>query len=104
MIQASRSKFPNLSNTIRLKIRLGLRDVNYTLNFEVAFNEMCCSDDCLIFHLHVASAGGKVLHAMSQLLRQGGLRQKEDPPRSMSPPGQVFHLSLYSHCHFGRMS
>ena len=96
MIQAIRTEFPNLSNAIRQKIRLGLRDVNYTLNFEVAFNEMCCSDDCLIFHLHVASAGGKVLHAMSQLLRQGGLRQKEDPPRSMSPPGQVFHLSMYS--------
>ena len=98
MIQAIRSKFPNLSNTantIRLKIRLGFRDLTL-LNFDVELNEMCCSDRCLIFRFHVASLGGAVLTAMSQTLRGGNLEQKEKPPRSMSPPGQVFHLSVYS--------
>ena len=98
MIQAIRSKFPNLSNTantIRLKIRLGFRDLTL-LNFDVELNEMCCSDRCLIFRFHVASLGGAVLTAMSQTLRGGNLKQKEKPPRSMSPPGQVFHLSVYS--------
>ena len=98
MFSAIRSKFPNLSNTantIRLKIRLGFHDLTL-LNFDVELNEMCCSDRCLIFHFHVASLGGHVLASMSQRLRGGNLRQKENPPRSMSPPGQVFHLSVYS--------
>ena len=98
MIQAIRSKFPNLSNTantIRFKIRLGFRDLTL-LNFHVELNEMCCSDRCLMFRFHVASTGGQVLASMSQRLRSGNLRQKENPPRSMSPPGQVFHLSVYS--------
>ena len=98
MIQAIRSKFPNLSNTantIRFKIRLGFRDLTL-LNFHVELNEMCCSDRCLIFRFRVDSTGGQVLASMSQRLRSGNLRQKEIPPRSMSPPGQVFHLSVYS--------
>ena len=98
MIQAIRSKFPNLSNTantIRFKIRLGFRDLTL-LNFHVELNEMCCSDRCLIFRFRVDSTGGQVLASMSQRLRSGNLRQKENPPRSMSPPGQVFHLSVYS--------
>ena len=77
------------------KIRLGFRDLTL-LNFDVELNEMCCSDRCLVFRFHVASLGGAVLTAMSQALRAGNLEQKEKPPRSMSPPGQVFHLSVYS--------
>ena len=77
------------------KIRLGFRDLTL-LNFDVELNEMCCSDRCLIFRFHVASLGGAVLTAMSQTLRAGNLEQKEKPPRSTSPPGQVFHLSVYS--------
>lgn len=65
------------------------------LNFEVAFNEGVCCDQHLVFQFCVASEGGNVLHAMSQRLNQGGLHQLEDPPRAMSPPGQVFHLSVY---------
>ena len=85
----------NTANTIRLKIRLGFRDLTL-LNFDVELNEMCCSDRCLIFRFHVLSLGGAVLTAMSRTLRGGNLEQKEKPPRSMSPPGQVFHLSVYS--------
>ena len=98
MIQAIRSKFPNLSNTantIRLKIRLGFRDLTL-LNFDVELNEMCCSDRCLIFRFHVDSPGGEVLTAMSQTLRGGNLEQKEKPTRSMKPGNYVFHLSVYS--------
>ena len=85
----------NTANTIRLKIRLGFRDLTL-LNFHVELNEMCCSDRCLIFRFRVDSTGGQVLASMSQRLRSGNLCQKENPPRSMSPPGQVFHLSVYS--------
>ena len=77
------------------KIRLGFRDLTL-LNFHVELNEMCCSDRCLIFRFRVDSTGGQVLASMSQRLRGGNLCQQENPPRSMSPPGQVFHLSVYS--------
>lgn len=65
------------------------------LDFEVAFNERICCDHHLVFQFSVSSKGGKVLHALSQRLNQGGIHQLERPPRGMSPPGQVFHLSVY---------
>jgi hypothetical protein len=58
-------------------------------------NRVCCDDKHLVFTFAVDSHGGSTLHGASQTLNACGLTQSERPARGMSPPGQVFHLSVY---------
>ena len=63
------------------------------LDFEIAL-DVCCGNH-LVFRFCVASHRGKVLHALSQHLNKCSIHQLVQPPRGMSPPGQVFLLSVY---------
>ena len=44
----------------------------------------------------VHSRGGSTLHRLGQTLNACNLKQKERLGRGMSPPAQVFHLSVYN--------
>ena len=65
------------------------------LDMEMRQNSLICSEKHLIFNFMVHSQGGSTLHSSSQTLNACGLKQSERPARGMSPPGQVFHLSVY---------
>ena len=65
------------------------------MDMEVVHNEDSRRLDYECFNFMVRSIGGATLHMISQTLRGSGLKPCEDPPRSLSPPGLIFHLSAY---------
>ena len=59
----------------------------------VRFNVECCRNTLLLFSLEVHSKGGVALQALQQTLDACGMACLKK--RGMSPPGLVFHLSVY---------
>ena len=66
------------------------------LAMEMKQNEEVASETHLVFNFMVSSPGGITLHGLRQCINCCGLKCNEVPARSMSPPGPVFHLSVYS--------
>ena len=66
------------------------------LDMEMKSNELVCDERLLVFSFMVHSRGGSTLHRLGQTLNACNLKQKERLGRGMSPPAQVFHLSVYN--------
>ena len=66
------------------------------LQMEMKQNEEVASETHIVFNFMVSSPGGTTLHGLQQCINCCGLKCNEVPARSMSPPGPIFHLSVYS--------
>ena len=77
------------SRVARRLAQTSLMDMDLTLNARAS------DDKHLVFSFMVHSRGRTILESSSSTLNHCGGTQSESPPRGMSPPGQVFHLSVY---------
>lgn len=76
----------------RAKKRLGQLP---KLAFQMAPNEEVCDSTHYVFNFMVHSTGGQMLTSLQQILSASGLESGLWQPRGMSPPGPIFHLSVY---------
>ena len=75
----------------RAQNKLGQR----SLAFEMALNEEICHSAHYVFNFMVHSTGGDVLTSVEQVLSASLLKSNLWQRRGMSPPGPLFHLSVY---------
>ena len=76
----------------RAKKRLGKLP---QIAFQMAPNEEVCDSAHSVFNFAVNSTGGQMLTSLQQILSASGLKSDLWQPRGMSPPGPIFHLSVY---------
>ena len=75
------------------RARRRLASANY-LDMELMLNPNLEHDDKrVVFTIEVHSIGGHTLNSLKQILGSSGLKCVED--RCISPPGLVFHVSVY---------
>ena len=66
-----------------------------SLDMELMLKTRASDDTLLVFTFMVHSAGGSTIQCLSQTLDACDFQRLENPARSMSPPGLLFHLSVY---------
>ena len=65
------------------------------IDFQMVANEEVCDNAHSVFNFAVNSTGGQMLTSLQQILSACRLKSALWQPRGMSPPGPIFHLSVY---------